>query len=892
VERGIHVTRREQYERAAAAGDAGAMHDLGYLLERSDPSDLAEVWQWYERAAVAGHRCAMNDLGRLAERADPPDLRTAREWYERAAAAGETDAYFRLGYLLAERIDPPDLRAAREWYEKAAEHGSATAMYNLGQLHSYQLEPQDLAAARRWYERAAADGHPDAPFVLGVLSAAAADPAAAVIWYEKAVAAGHSGAMNNLGTVLEDKLAPPNLPAAMEWYERAAAAGNSNAKTNLARLRGTATATGPAPPDVPRTVLPDRVSRSAGSPVSVGAAPGTSAGAAAALDTLIDDTAYRHNPFRLAGLRTDADSRQLRKRVTELDAGAKLGAPLAHAGVLPVTPAPDPADVKAALNQLREPVHRLVQELFWIWPADGADPAMDALAGGDVGGAERIWLDRLDQDAIAAHNLAVLRHVQGLETPRGRAPETWLDALTAWDAAIGGAALWQRLHARAAHIDDRRLGEPALAELRRALPAALLRIHTTLIVRAAEDGDATTAGIHVDVLEQFAEQVARHPSAFDAGVIDDARGSAVRKLAAWLKTIADDAGRALAQRPREASAAAHRMLDRARVSLQVADRLRPPPDPVGAGAHDDLVRTAIACDDAHYHETKDAAASAALLERLGPIATTEAARQRLVTERATTARLYINELLNDARRATEGSAGDGARAARELLDRAQMPLARIRAACDPGDERFAEWQDMVALTATSCTVAYFNGTSDLDTAERLLARIRPLPQGREALDFVREQDAVLGRIRQQRTETARLENTCWFCGTRPAVAGGHFRIGLHRDVTYTGNVKRWKSLKVDVPRCALCVEEHRPHERKRAVAERVGALAGVAALITFLIGLGAHPVLIAAAICLAVALGSGFSLLAIGNEVFDRALRFPPVAELMAQGWKKGERPA
>ncbi len=915
------MTTREEYERAAATGDIDAMHDFGQYLERSAPPDIPAALDWYERAAAGGHRCAMNDLGRLAEGADPPDLRSAREWYERGAIAGDAtamynmaglladrttpadpagarpwyeraasanyqDAYFKLAYLLAERIDPPDPAAARTWYEKAAEHGDSIAMYNIGQLHRYTLEPKDPVAARHWYERAAAGGYTSAAFTLGLMSEADNDIPEAILWYEKAAADGHAGAMNNLGTLLEAKVHTPNLPAATDWYERAATAGNSNAKTNLTRLRGAA----PERPSVERTVLPAGVVRARGA-----ARPKATADSpiATALDALIEETPYRHNPFRLAGLHTDADSRQVRKRVTELEAAEKLGAPLTRATALAVSPPPDAADVKAALNRLREPVNRLVQELFWLWPCTDDDPALAALSRADTAGAERVWLDRMGRDAIAAHNIAVLRHIQGFETSRGQAPETWLDALTAWACAVDDETVWQHLRERASRIDDRRLDAAAVEELRGALPVMLLRLQAALIVNATANDDFATADLHIAVLDRFAEQVRAHPGAFDATAVDDARGWAVRKLAAHLKSIADEAHRAGAQRPAEAARAVDRMLDRARVPLRVIDRLRPPSDPLGAGAHDDIVGTAIFCDIRHYNEVRDIASSVAMLERLGPIATTTAIRDRLSKEWSAAATLQVDKLCAAARTGTETDKKQGLRAARDLLDRTRLPLARIRASDDPGGERLARANDHIATTATSCAVSYCNQTGDLESTEQVLRRVQPLPVGAETRTFVQEQITVLAGMLREREEAARLRNTCWFCRGRPAAQGGHYPFGLHRDVTYSGNTKRWRTLTVEVPRCEPCRQLHLPEQSRRNKLGGAVAFAILGAIFSFFIGLAAHPVFIVTGICVFVALVTGVGLLSMGSdEIKNRASAYPPVTELLGQGWRTGERPA
>ena len=58
------------------------MNNLGVLLKDSDPRAARG---WYERAADAGDTGAMNNLGVLLADSDP---QAARGWYERAADAG------------------------------------------------------------------------------------------------------------------------------------------------------------------------------------------------------------------------------------------------------------------------------------------------------------------------------------------------------------------------------------------------------------------------------------------------------------------------------------------------------------------------------------------------------------------------------------------------------------------------------------------------------------------------------------------------------------------------------------------------------------------------------------------------------------------------------------
>jgi len=950
---------REWFGKAAARGDAAAMYSLGSLHQNKiDPRDLAAAQHWYEKAAVGGHADAMNEIGGLYYVAkdfetargwyeksaahgcnlanynlgqlhrfmlDPPDLETARRWYEKASENGYVAATKALGEL-AQQADPPDLDAAKHWYEKAAGDGDSWAMneigriyhaaedsenarqwyekaaardnvsanYNLGLLYQYKFDPPDLDAARNWYEKAAKGGHADAYFKLGYLLQNQ-DRKMAVIWYERAVAAGEVLAMNNIGTLLEGR----NQAAALEWYERGAAAGDATAKQNLARLRGTSSSDS-APLAVERTVVPAQVRRSAPAPTAEpDGSRSDSTGVSALLSSLVADSPYRRNAFRLAQLDVVVDRRGLARRTTELEASARLGVPLSNRkAILPATPTPELADVKAALNQLRDPVQRLVQEWFWLWSDERTDPAIARLAADDADGGAQAWLDQMNGDdagaGIAAHNLAILRHVQALETSGGAAPATWLDALTAWDAAIVSNAVWQRLLARAARIDERRLCPSAVDELRAELPRALLDLHATRIVRAAEDDDTAAVDVHVAVLDRFAEEAGNSDSAFTTALIDDARGSAARTLAARVKSIADEELACGAQEPSEALVAANRMLDRTRLSLQVIDRIRPPTDPVRNGAHDDLVYAALQCDVRHHNATNGAAAGEELLERLAPIATTDQTRSRLAEHWAAVAPALIFALVEKATATTQANPQVGTTESRQLFEQAESLFARIRASAEPDDERLAQQCDLVARAAVSCAVATYNETGALSPTDELLDRAKSLAVGKEATEYIDSQIATLTRIRSDRA----VATTCWFCKERSAVQGRAYKIPMYGDVTYHWNTKRWNSTTVEVPRCEDCWTAHQPAEKAGATT---GCFAGLGVLCTFfgfilalaLSGTAAGGFMlligIAGLVTVVISLVVGRSTT---SEHVSKAMRYPRVTELAGRGWKKGTGPA
>jgi len=148
----------------AARGILAAQFNLGLLLRRANPPDLAGSRHWYAEAAEQGHAPSQTALGDLLRGQDPPDMWGARRWYLKAALQGDKSAQGTLGALLF-GWEPPDRIGARRWLGAAAEQGDMTAQLALG----YLLEawsPPDLEGARRWYLAAASQGDEEAAACL------------------------------------------------------------------------------------------------------------------------------------------------------------------------------------------------------------------------------------------------------------------------------------------------------------------------------------------------------------------------------------------------------------------------------------------------------------------------------------------------------------------------------------------------------------------------------------------------------------------------------------------------------------------------------------------------------------------------------------------------------
>ena len=207
---------------AAAAGDAGAMSNLGfaYATGTGVPADDATAFDWYQRAADRNLSRAVLVVAAFQEegRGTPQDLRQAVREYRRALGMGPEVAEVaaaRLGLLAAQgRID--DLIAPQEaapWVAVAAQAGDAEAL--------------------SWLETQAAAGITQAQGRLGDLYLTldgGARGAQAVALLRQAAEAGDSFAQFRMGQLYsEGGPVEQDYVQAHVWFNVAATHGLSNA---------------------------------------------------------------------------------------------------------------------------------------------------------------------------------------------------------------------------------------------------------------------------------------------------------------------------------------------------------------------------------------------------------------------------------------------------------------------------------------------------------------------------------------------------------------------------------------------------------------------------------------------------------------------------------------
>ncbi|EDY20128.1 hypothetical protein CfE428DRAFT_2052 [Chthoniobacter flavus Ellin428] len=229
---------------------------------------------------------------------------------------------------------------------------------------------------------------------------------------------------------------------------------------------------------------------------------------------------FQENAFRITGLPVDATTREIARHLDKLKMMEELGqGESVHTAAFALSPPPGVDQIRDAMQCLRDPERRILDELFWFWPAtfgaSGKDPAIQALAGGDRNTALGIWLDREEAaatDLVATHNLAVLWQLVALEWEdyadheeidaerRKKIANYWQRSFDRWERLATNDVFWESIGGRAKQLDESRLSTGFVYRVRSALPSALDKIHAELAVRYAGKNRMELAGVHAQFL--------------------------------------------------------------------------------------------------------------------------------------------------------------------------------------------------------------------------------------------------------------------------------------------------------------------------------------------------------------------------------------------------------
>lgn len=341
---------------------------------------------------------------------------------------------------------------------------------------------------------------------------------------------------------------------------------------------------------------------------------------------------YRRNAFRLTGLRVDANAREIGRIADKLktlekfsQGGIKLG------GALPLHPPPQADEVREAVQRLRDPEQRLIDEFFWFWPLElgqgKQDAALQLLARNEVREANQLWMKAEREGShgcIAKHNVAVLAHALALDcehAARGteiaeagfieRRDRFWQEAFPRWHLLIADDAFWQRLGDRIVEFNDARLVAALARRMANTLPQALLSINARMAAGDAAKGLNDEVDRHILLIQK---------AGFNQAAVDEALAiacAAPREQIGMLCKNAEEEGK---REPERAARVATSLLDTSHPLLQSLDRLLPRGHSKREGAHDLVASTVLTCQVGYANKTQDWETSEVLLRRAAQVA--------------------------------------------------------------------------------------------------------------------------------------------------------------------------------------------------------------------------------------------------------------------------------
>jgi hypothetical protein len=359
------------------------------------------------------------------------------------------------------------------------------------------------------------------------------------------------------------------------------------------------------------------------------------------------------NAFRLAQMPVDTTERNLNRRQKMIETAAQLGmSPSQGECPLLIVPhAVNQENLKEALHRLRDPINRLLDELFWFWPStfgdSGTDTGLHLLKQGQTQKAMDLWKqgEREPDNIVAVHNLALLHqfvalhidlHLIGAMELSGidldalvgfqvkkdekTSSKHWQESLSRWNNLLKQEVFWGFLTSRIDAINDPRLPRAAVHWLRENIVSIFLSINASLIVNAAE--------------KQLTTQVQRQnriirDSAFNAEQIESVFETLTNKYVRNIQYLCKSAEDVANHEPAKADTAARHLAKQAEPILQTLTMVFPKINTSVSAAYDQVAEAIRLCQVKFGRKTENWAVSIDLLQIALPLTRSETTRSKI-----------------------------------------------------------------------------------------------------------------------------------------------------------------------------------------------------------------------------------------------------------------------
>jgi len=473
-------------------------------------------------------------------------------------------------------------------------------------------------------------------------------------------------------------------------------------------------------------------------------------------------TVYRHNAFRITGLLSDANTRDIKRRIEELKHAEELGdAEDEHLHAFALSPPPSLSTIREAAQRLQDSESRIVQEFFWFWPfvwGEGKkDKALQLLVRDEKEAAFNLWKDGLaskDKRIASAckHNLAVMYQMLALDGEnlllrRGlnqealdRIERYWRRSFTWWEELTDDEHFWSAITDRIRQINDPRLTTGFARRMRATFPEAMDRINGELALDFIEAGKVEFAHKQIIYMKET------HPGLDD---VPKTLAMVTASLRSRVQKSVETARDQLRVRPENAWSIAEEFFDSVDEPIATLKEMLPPDDYQLIDLGDSITEVARSAHIVLVEESDDWDSAQKVLKRGIAYAVSEEVRKQAVKalEQAKVAPLVsiVMDCCKESVELATTSPKVALRKMESLLESSSLKVSPFKQllASEASEEIKDVLRNTVAVALGNCAIAYANDTHDMEKCTSVL---------RCALEYAR--DPVLRKYLQDNLRAA------------------------------------------------------------------------------------------------------------------------------------------
>ncbi len=519
---------------------------------------------------------------------------------------------------------------------------------------------------------------------------------------------------------------------------------------------------------------------------------------------------YRENTFRITGLAVDASEKDIKKHADKLKMMEELGyGQGANAAAYTLDPSPSVDQIREAMQRLKDPEDRLIDEFFWFWPQEfgksGSDPAIQAIISGDSGAAYDIWMRMESEPAhnyIASHNIAVMFHLIALDWTlyhisseldaerEVKIKGYWKESFSHWEKVAIDDRVWDVVKSRIRSLNDPRLTTGFARRMRDTLPFALDKINASVALRFAEKGEMNWAKVHIDFMNETHQG------------LDDVEKTAELVLAPtrtrilqYIKSATEDCEK----NPNSGYDLTRKLIEQCTPLQNLFELFHGNDSHHKTELFDEVSITCLNCMVEFQKATGDNKTFLIILKNILSFATSMDVRER-IRKNIKIGEGNLRSDILDPHYKTLKSIQESKHKAKVRLGMIQssmMPLiSQLTTQEGVNSELTIDISDAITIVLRGISIDAFNNENDVVTAAesmRLASKIVRDPDLKKRID-----EDLLVMI------AAEVDSICYFCGKKPSDTNKPIKVPMYGEVTRSYGQVNYRHTDVAIPCCNTC----------------------------------------------------------------------------------------